>query len=277
MKMFLLMLLLPFILTKIITPKIAELLVSGGAVRKNYLGLQIPTAAGIAVVVSSAVSLILFAAFYDYLKVQVLLVLTALLGICLLGLLDDLVGTRDVTGLKGHLRLLLKGKLSTGGLKALGGVFIALAFSLFISDNILQDIVINTLVIALFTNAVNLMDLRPGRAGKFFLLISTLLLVYSYTREIISLYSWIMLPFISSVLAFISYDLSGKVMLGDTGSNSLGAVLGIMSVLLLPFAMRFFALLLLILLHIYTEKYSLTETIEKVKLLRYIDEWGRTS
>jgi len=276
MMVFLIMLVLPFILTKFITPKIADLLISGGAVRKNYLGLQIPTATGIAIVISSSVSLVLTAGIYDYIQLHVLLVLSALLGICLLGLLDDLIGTRDVTGLKGHLRLLLKGKLSTGGLKALGGGLIALAFSLFFSRGSLGEIVINTLVIALFTNAVNLTDLRPGRAGKVFLIISVLLVGYSYTREVVSPDVWLILPFISSVLAFLNYDLSGQVMLGDTGSNSLGAVLGIMSVLLLPFGIKVGAAVLLILLHIYTEKYSLTETIEKIRFLRYLDEWGRT-
>ncbi|NLO89671.1 MAG: hypothetical protein GX088_05005 [Clostridia bacterium] len=276
MMVFLIMLLLPFILTKIITPKIADLLISGGAVRKNYLGLQIPTAAGLAIVIAGSLSLVLAAAIYDPIKLHALLVLSALLGMCLLGLLDDLIGTRDVTGLKGHLRLLLEGKLSTGGLKALGGGIIALAFSFFISPGNLGEIVINTLVIALFTNAVNLTDLRPGRAGKVFLILSILLVGYSYTREVANPDVWLILPFISSVLAFLSYDLSGQVMMGDTGSNSLGAVLGTMSVLLLPFGIRASVAVLLILLHIYTEKYSLTETIEKIRFLRYLDEWGRT-
>ncbi|MGI6554063.1 MAG: hypothetical protein ACOX2P_01370 [Bacillota bacterium] len=63
-------------------------------------------------------------------------------------------------------------------------------------------------------------------------------------------------------------------MLGDTGSNVMGIILGIVSVLLLPILVKSIILGMLVLLHIYTEKYSLTETIQKITFLRRIDEWG---
>jgi len=269
------LLVVPFILTKFIGSRIAELLFSGGAVRENYLGERIPTAAGISIVISSSVGLILAAMLYKPLQFQMLLVLSTFIGMAILGLLDDLIGSREVTGLKGHLLLLLKeGRLTTGSLKALGGGFLALVFSSFFSNN-LGELLLNTGLIALFANAVNLTDLRPGRAGKVFLIIGVLLLVYAFSRGAVLPAVFIITPVLGATAAFLPYDLSGEMMLGDTGSNSLGIVLGMTSVLLLSSGLRILVFLLLVLLHLYTEKYSLTETIERIGFLRYLDEWGR--
>ena len=86
------------------------------------------------------------------------------------GVLDDIVGNRDVSGLKGHFKSLLKGKLTTGGFKALFGGFVGIVISIGVSTNI-GNIIINTLIIALSTNLMNLLDLRPGRAIKAYLVI----------------------------------------------------------------------------------------------------------
>jgi UDP-N-acetylmuramyl pentapeptide phosphotransferase/UDP-N-acetylglucosamine-1-phosphate transferase len=64
-------------------------------------------------------------------------------------------------------------------------------------------------------------------------------------------------------------------MLGDTGSNILGLTLGISSVLLFNFNIRLIILGFLILIHIITEKYSLSKIIEKNKFLNYLDMIGR--
>ena len=181
------------------------------------------------------------------------------LGMGLLGLIDDLLGTREITGLKGHISMLLKGKCTTGGLKAIGGGGLAFGFSLVFSSGIVE-VLVNTFLIALFTNAVNLTDLRPGRAAKAFLFIGFFLMVSAF---FLGSHSILVLgPAFGAVLAFLPYDLKGMVMLGDTGSNVMGIILGIVSVLLLPILVKSIILGMLVLLHIYTEKYSLTETIQ---------------
>ena len=53
------------------------------------------------------------------------------------GILDDIIGNRDVSGLKATLKVYLNGKLTTGGFKALFGGFIGLVISIAISKNIL--------------------------------------------------------------------------------------------------------------------------------------------
>ena len=61
---------------------------------------------------------------------------------------------------------------------------------------------------------------------------------------------------------------------GDASPNALGIVLGM--IFIDPsFPLKIIIVLLLISLHIFTEKYSLTEVIKKNKFLRLIDEWGR--
>jgi len=63
-------------------------------------------------------------------------------------------------------------------------------------------------------------------------------------------------------------------MLGDVGSNILGIALGIAFVTN-SFSTRVIVLVLLIIFHIFTEKYSLTKIIENNKFLKYFDQIGR--
>ncbi|WP_256201138.1 MraY family glycosyltransferase [Thermoanaerobacter thermocopriae] len=129
--------------------------------------------------------------------------------------------------------------------------------------------IIDTLIIALFTNFLNLVDLRPGRSGKTFLVISLIFLIIGKTQP----YFLVLLTMI--LLVYLPEDLKAKVMMGDTGSNVLGMSLGISSILIFDLYGKLIILTLLILLHIFTEKYSLTALIEKNKVLNYLDMLGR--
>jgi UDP-N-acetylmuramyl pentapeptide phosphotransferase/UDP-N-acetylglucosamine-1-phosphate transferase len=60
-------------------------------------------------------------------------------------------------------------------------------------------------------------------------------------------------------------------MLGDTGSNSLGAILGLAGALYVPFVWQCVIVALLIVFHAWAEKHSLTKTIEENDLLRSVD------
>lgn len=263
--------LMAFLLTWVGVPRFSQLLEAGGAVRKNYAGDLIPVAAGLAILASLMITYFLAGILLPEFRIELLTVLAVVLTISLLGLVDDLLGTRDTTGLKGHISMLLKGKLTTGGLKALGGGGLALGFS-FLFSGTWTDIIVNTGVVALFTNAINLTDLRPGRAAKSFLILGIFFVPGALMNSSVALL--VLLPGLASVLAFLPFDLKAKVMMGDTGSNVLGILLGMVSVFTLSLPWRMGILALLLLLHVYTEKYSLTETIKGNKVLRIIDEWG---
>lgn len=64
-------------------------------------------------------------------------------------------------------------------------------------------------------------------------------------------------------------------MMGDTGSNVLGISIGILMALGYTLNVRIAWLIFLILIHILTEKFSLTKIIEKNKVLNFIDRLGR--
>mgnify|MGYP000991466459 FL=1 len=253
-----------------------NMLLAAGATRKNYQGNDIPVSVGI----SFPVSLILVFLFYALIQrydFSFHIYLIGIISICFLGFIDDMLGQRDTLGFKGHFGALFKGRLTTGGLKALGGGIIAFFIALSLSgleslSNGWVDILLNTLIIALFTNMLNLLDLRPGRAIKGYLFFLLLIILMAVGRV-----NWVLItPLLGIILVYFPVDLKARAMMGDAGSNVLGLTLGYYSVIFLSLPYRVAVLLFLIAMHIYTEKFSLTKTIEQVPLLRLIDQAGRS-
>jgi len=245
------------------------LLREAGAVRKNYQGIDIPVSAGLSFPLALMLLLLAYALLGKS-QNSYQLVLFGLLAISFLGFIDDMLGQRDTLGFKGHFGALFKGRLTTGGLKAVGGGLIAFYISVFLGGT-WWDIILNTFVLALFSNMMNLLDLRPGRAVKGFL-IFVLAIVLVALGEVDYL---LLAALLGVVLCYFPVDLKARVMMGDAGSNVLGLALGYLSVTSLSLTARLGVLLFLIAIHIYTEKFSLTTTIEKNVLLRSIDQLGR--
>lgn len=257
--------------TYAVIPLFRNLLIDSNVLRPNYKKDMIPVSMGIVFLPMLIINAIILAYFTTNFKdmLYIFIFLFGLVSMFFAGILDDIIGNRDVSGLKGHFKSLLNGKLTTGGFKALFGGFIGIVISISISKNI-YDIVINTLIIALSTNLMNLLDLRPGRAIKGYLVISTVLLftLGGYTRNLLLL----ILP---NVVAYFNQDLKAKAMMGDTGSNVLGISIGILFVMGYSLNVRLIWLAFLIFIHILTEKYSLTKIIENNKFLNFIDKLGR--
>ena len=258
-----------FIGTSLIIPLFKNLLVSSNLVRSNYKGENIPVSMGIVFLPMLILNSILLIYLTDENIIYTYMFLFGIMSMFLAGALDDIIGNRDVSGLKAHFKSLFKGKLTTGGFKALFGGFVGVLISISISKNII-DIIINTLIIALSTNFMNLLDLRPGRAIKVYLLI-----IFGIFFNVIESIKNIIMLLVPNVLAYFNYDLKAKSMMGDTGSNVLGISIGIIFVISFPLNVRVFWLLFLVFIHILTEKYSLTKIIEGNKFLNYIDKLGR--
>ena len=263
--------LLGIIGTYIMIPYFRSLLIDSKVVRPNYKKDMIPVSMGILFLPILVINGIILGYFTkdNSNLVYLYLYLFGSLSMSFVGILDDLIGNRDVSGLKGHFKSLFNGKLTTGGFKALFGGFVGLCISVGVSKDIV-DIIINTLIIALSTNLMNLLDLRPGRAIKGYLFITVILFFTTliYPKLLILL----LLP---SVLAYFNSDLKAKSMMGDAGSNVLGISIGIIVVLSYSFNIRISWLVFLIVIHLITEKYSLTKIIENNKFLNYIDKLGR--
>ena len=132
------------------------------------------------------------------------------------------------------------------------------------------DIIVNTLIIALSTNLMNLFDLRPGRAIKAYLVI--MIPIYITLTGYTKVFPLLILP---NVLAYFNTDLKARGMMGDTGSNVLGISIGVLMALGYGIKVRLVWLVFLILMHLITEKFSLTKIIEKNRVLKFIDNLGR--
>lgn len=245
-----------------------SMLKESGAVRKNYQGIDIPVSAGLTFPL--AVMLVILVYIMLGGGQVYLYFLLGLLAISFLGFIDDMLGARDTLGFKGHFSALFQGRLTTGGLKALGGGFIALFLAVCLGGA-WWNVILNTFLMALFANMMNLLDLRPGRAVKGFLFFLLLIAVTACFR----LDYLLLTPLLGAVLCYFPIDLKGKAMMGDAGSNVLGLALGIYAAGWLSLGARLAFLVFLIAIHIFTEKYSLTAVIENNKLLKAIDQLGR--
>lgn len=275
---------LGFLGTYFMIPLFKSMLVNGNVIRPNYKNEMIPVGMGIVflpmIIINSIIlgfvtlNNIWFVSSSNYnLNIVWLLCLAlyifSMMAMFFAGALDDLIGNRNVSGLKGHFKSLFKGELTTGGFKALFGGFVGLVVSVCISSSIV-DIIVNTLIIALSTNLMNLFDLRPGRAIKAYLVI--MIPIYITLTGYIKALPLLILP---NVLAYFNTDLKARGMMGDTGSNVLGISIGVLMALGYGIKVRLAWLVFLILMHLITEKFSLTKIIEKNRVLKFIDNLGR--
>jgi hypothetical protein len=169
-------------------------------------------------------------------------------GIAALGLVDDLFSGPE-RGFRGHLGT----GPTTGTLKAIGIPILALAGTGSVSDAAL---------VALSANGLNLLDTRPGRALKAFLASA------AFVRGPAKAY-------VPIAVLLAPYDLREMTMLGDAGSNALGAVVGYGSVTKLTARGRLLAIAALAGLTIVGETRSLGQLIERTPFLSYLDRLGR--
>lgn len=217
-----------------------------------------------------------------------------------LGLVDDAFGSSAARGFKGHLRQLARGRLTTGGLKLIGISAAALVVGLVLAQigapespgtaDVVTSLGIGTLggaAIALTSNFVNLVDLRPGRALKMYAVLvvlgvaSTVLLLpgragheASAERTLLDAVS-LAVFLLGPVAATWTYDLGERGMLGDAGANAMGAVAGMFVVAGLPlWALGSYAALLFA-LNVASERVSFSRVIEGNALLRRLDALGR--
>lgn len=192
------------------------------------------------------------------------------LGFGALGLLDDLGGDRSVGGFRGHFRALLQGRVTTGAAKALGGGVVSLAAGFLIAYPNLGRMLLAAMLIALSANLLNLLDLRPGRCLFGFFVGSACVVLTLAAHHALDVG---FLFYVAVAVAFILYplDAAGRIMLGDTGSNAFGAVLGVAGAIFYSPVWQAVIVALLLAFHVWSERHSLSKTIEASPLLRGLD------
>lgn len=261
---------LSLFLSYILIPRFINMLLKAKIVCENYKLEIIPTSVGIVFVFVQVITLGLMEIVLGFNDNFFLVYLLGFIFIGFLGLLDDLIGSKYIKGLRGHIKALFHGEITTGALKAIFGFFISLVTSSILSTSFV-DFVINTFVIGLFTNFINLFDLRPGRAAKMFIFLAIILLIANINNK----YAYIIWSFFGILIPYINLDLKARAMMGDVGSNTLGYTLGVFAVTSFHITGKLIILILLVIFHILSEKVSFSKVIENNRFLKFLDMIGR--
>jgi UDP-GlcNAc:undecaprenyl-phosphate GlcNAc-1-phosphate transferase len=250
-----------------------------GLVRTNYRGAALAFPLGaitatVALVALAPLAVLNDRASLDLLPPELRRWLPYLLGIAFLGFLDDALGQGEAAasprGWRGHWAALRAGRLSTGAIKAIGAVALA---AYVVSGQGLEGwrYAADVILLVLVTNLFNLLDLRPGRAEKALALLGAALCLFAWTLVPIELLG----IFAGPVLVGAWLTLGERAMLGDTGSNLIGAIAGVWLLTVLGGDARLIALAVVLLLTVYGELRSISATIERVPPLRWLDSIGR--
>lgn len=271
-----------YLLVKAALPLFDRLLRKAGMLKENYRREPIPAALGLVFPLILPLLFLGGQAFTFYsgglnrgLFFAFLFFTT---GFAFLGLTDDLLKDDGEKGMRQHLTVLLRGKLTSGGLKALFGLAFSIIFALGVhltTGGSWWLLIPQILVAALTPNIINLFDLRPGRAVKVFLAGMLLLMVNSYLEKGFNSILYLGVAVLGAVLPYLPLDLKGQAMLGDTGANYLGSILGALVVLDGNPRLLGATLLLFAGLQLTAERVSFSQLIEKNRLLKFFDDLGR--
>jgi UDP-N-acetylmuramyl pentapeptide phosphotransferase/UDP-N-acetylglucosamine-1-phosphate transferase len=281
-------LIVSFVVAAAIVPPLVRALQEQGLVRENYRGRVLPFPIGAAIPVAAMGALIPLALLQELADLEVFRpdafpVVTYVIGVALLGLLDDFLGSgifgaerleRPVAttprGWRGHASEILGGGFSTGAAKAAGSLGLAL-FALSGQGRSATEYLVGAGVLVLATNLFNLLDLRPGRSAKVLVLLGFALTLGSLSGDGL----WTVGLFVGPVLVLLPFDLRERGMLGDTGSNAIGAVAGLWLVATLSATGQAIALAVMAVVTVYGEFRSISALVERTPGLRQLDSFGR--
>ncbi|MFH9818778.1 hypothetical protein [Streptomyces sp. NPDC017230] len=140
-------------------------------------------------------------------------------GVC--GAYDDAVGAEDPRrGFRAHLSALRNGEVTSGAVKLLGISAAGLVAGAVMKERPLDKVLAGA-VIAGAAHFVNLVDVRPGRAGASVLALGAPGLLRGGPGAEAAAAA------MGSASAVLPDDLAERTMLGDTGAHALGAALGV--------------------------------------------------
>ncbi|WP_404382256.1 hypothetical protein LL946_15630 [Knoellia locipacati] len=200
----------------------------------------------------------------------------ASLGSAAFGALDDLAGDSSSKGLKGHLGALARGEVTTGAVKIVGiGAtgLVAAALADRRTGRGLAATVVGGAAIAGSANLANLFDLRPGRTLKVTALTALPALLPTGTPRGAGVAT--AAAALGAAAGTLPDDLAGRSMLGDTGANAAGAMIGLAFVERSGLRGRLAVLALTAGLTVLSEKVSFSKVIDDTPFLRRVDHWGR--
>jgi hypothetical protein avisC_07727 len=276
--------------------------------RTNFHGVTVSLRGGVAMAGASVASAAVASALSDQPRAA-LGGAVAALGGGVAGYIDDVDqgahdGGKVAKGLKGHLGALAHGQVTTGVIKIAGIGASALAASALVGSKATSvsgkaaDLALNTVLIAGTANLANLLDLRPGRALKATVLVATPLSYFSCaaaktpasgasgapsakpvspaSTSGASAQRLLASGLNAAAITALVEDLQETTMLGDTGANAAGALLGTSLAANDSRKLRLGAALGVVGLILASEKVSFSKVIAANPALNWLDQlWRR--
>lgn len=276
--------------------------------RTNFHGATVSLRGGVAMAGASVASAAVASALSDQPRAA-LGGAVAALGGGVAGYIDDVDqgahdGGKVAKGLKGHLGALAHGQVTTGVIKIAGIGASALAASALVGSKATSvsgkaaDLALNTVLIAGTANLANLLDLRPGRALKATVLVATPLSYFSCaaakapasgasgaasatpaapaSASGASAQRLLASGLNAAAITALVEDLQETTMLGDTGANAAGALLGTSLAANDSWKLRLGTTLGVVGLILASEKVSFSKVIAANPALNWLDQlWRR--
>ena len=276
--------------------------------RTNFHGVTVSLRGGVAMAGAAVASAAVASALSDQPRAA-LGGVVASLGGGLAGYIDDVDqgahdGGKVAKGLKGHLGALAHGQVTTGVIKIAGIGASALAASSLVGSKATSvsgkaaDLALNTVLIAGTANLANLLDLRPGRALKATVLVAAPLSYFSCaaakpeasgasgapsatpaapaSASGASAQRLLASGLNAAAITALVEDLQETTMLGDTGANAAGALLGTSLAANDSWKLRLGTTLGVVGLILASEKVSFSKVIAANPALNWLDQlWRR--
>lgn len=259
--------------------------------RTNFHGVTVSLRGGVAMAGAAVASAAVASVLSDQPRAA-LGGVVASLGGGLAGYIDDVDqgahdGGKVAKGLKGHLGALAHGQVTTGVIKIAGIGASALAASALVGSKAtsvggkVADLALNTVLIAGTANLANLLDLRPGRALKATVLVATPLSYFSCAAakapaSPASAQRLLASGLNAAAITALVEDLQETTMLGDTGANAAGALLGTSLAANDSWKLRLGTTLGVVGLILASEKVSFSKVIAANPALNWLDQlWRR--
>jgi UDP-GlcNAc:undecaprenyl-phosphate GlcNAc-1-phosphate transferase len=221
----------------------------------NYQSKRVLNSAGVWLSLSTIVgSLPLFIWYRD-----LALLWLFSLSITFLGLLDDLF-LEKTKGIRGHLQRLRSGVITTGVIKL--GYILLISFGLALLTQ-RTNWYLDAFLLSIFANTVNTLDTRPNRANFFFGIMLLLVSIFTWDNPI-TVYSYVVA---GSLIVLFPYEKREKTMLGDSGANLLGAIIGL-NLWGLSLGFRIVLAILALIWQIFADNFSLNRIIDSKRKIK---------
>ncbi|MGH2787962.1 MAG: hypothetical protein ACRDJV_08630 [Actinomycetota bacterium] len=237
--------------------------------RTNVSVRLVPVVLGAPVVVAGVVVALVRLFFGGDVEARFGAALAIAIGVTAIGgLADDLRGSEESSGFAGHLRAAGHGRVTGGLVKIAAGGVAGIVAGLIVADG--WAAVEVALAVALWANVVNLFDRAPGRAAKVWLLVAVPVALWGGE-------AWTLgaAGMLGAVLVCLPVDLGERAMLGDAGSNPLGAVAGLGLAASFDRPGRIAVIVVAVALNLASERWSFSRAIEATPGLRALDRLGR--